>query len=51
MSADSEESFDDTSDLRLRSVTSGSSVGSLSSKRRQRAKGLPKRPTPIESHF
>merc|ERR1711963_593377 len=35
-SADSEESFDDGSDLRLRSVTSGSSGGSYSSKRRQR---------------
>ena len=39
MSADSEESFDDISaDLRLRSITSRSSSGSKSIKRRQRSK-------------
>ena len=44
--ADSEESFDDGSDLRLRSVTSGSSGGSYSSKRRQRRIRRPE-----ETHF
>ena len=54
MSADSFDSFDDTSDdLRLRSITSRSSSGSKSIKRRQRSKNhlyrnqLP----PDETHF
>ena len=52
MSADSEESFDDTYEMRLRSVTSGSSGGSTqqSSKRRHQRghHGIKK---PEETHF
>jgi hypothetical protein len=46
MSADSEESFDDGTDMRLRSVTS---IDSKSSKRRERARQIRKRPE--ETHF
>jgi len=51
MSAESEESFDDTSDLRLRSVTSGSSGTSQHYYRRrsqQNPRGLKR---PEETHF
>ena len=48
--ADSEESFDDASDLRLRSINSRSSSGSKSIKRRQRSK-IQHHRKPEETHF
>ena len=49
LSADSEESYDDAYDMRLRSVTSGSSVGSNQQSSKRRHQRAIKKPE--ETHF
>ena len=49
MSADSEESFDDAYDMRIRSVTSGSSGGSIQQNSKRRHQRSIKKPE--ETHF